>query len=46
MILTIFCLAATELVMEFIWNSMGFHLMPNLNTYWVPWYFCGFFKIK
>jgi hypothetical protein len=30
MILTITCLAATELVMEFIWNSMGFHLMPNL----------------
>jgi hypothetical protein len=26
-ILTITCLAATELVMEFIWNSMGFHLL-------------------
>jgi hypothetical protein len=46
MILTITCLAATELVMEFIWNSMGFHLMPNLNTYWVPCHFCEFFKMK
>jgi hypothetical protein len=46
MILTITCLAATELAMEFIWNSMGFHLMPNLNIYWVPCHFCGFFKMK
>jgi hypothetical protein len=46
MILTITCLAATELVMEFIWNSLDFHLMPNLNTYWVPYHFCGFFKMK
>jgi hypothetical protein len=36
MILTITCLAATELVMEFIWNSMGFNLMPNLNTISYP----------
>jgi hypothetical protein len=25
---------------------MGFYLMPNLNTYWVPSHFYGFFKIK
>jgi hypothetical protein len=25
---------------------MGFHLMPNLNIYWVPCHFCGFFKMK
>jgi hypothetical protein len=43
-IITITCLAATELVMEFIWNFMVFHLMPNLNTYWVPYHFCGFAK--
>jgi hypothetical protein len=41
-ILIIICLATTKLVMEFIWNSMGFHFMPNLNTYWVPCHFCGF----
>jgi hypothetical protein len=35
MILTVTCLAATELVMEFIWNSVGIHVMPNLNTYWI-----------
>jgi hypothetical protein len=46
MILIVTCLAATELVMEFISNSMGFHLMPNLNTYWVPCHFCGFLKMK
>jgi hypothetical protein len=46
MILTITCLAATELIMEFIWNSMVFHLMPNLNTYSVPCHFCGFVKMK
>jgi hypothetical protein len=45
-ILTITCLVTTELVMEFIWNSMCFHLMPNLNTYWVPYHFCEFFKMK
>jgi hypothetical protein len=44
MILTITYLAATELVMEFIWNSMGFHLMPNLNTYWVSCHFYRFSK--
>jgi hypothetical protein len=32
MILTITYLAATELVMEFISNSMVFHLMPILNN--------------
>jgi hypothetical protein len=32
-ILSITCLSATELIIEFIWNSMIFHLMPNLNTY-------------
>jgi hypothetical protein len=46
MILSITYLAATELVMKFISNSMVFHLMPNLNTYWVPCHFCGFFKMK
>jgi hypothetical protein len=46
MILSITCLAATELVMEFISNSMVFHLMPKLNTYWIPCHFCGFFKMK
>jgi hypothetical protein len=46
MILSITCLAAIELVMEFILNSMVFHLMPNLNSYWVPYHFCGFFKMK
>jgi hypothetical protein len=30
MILTITCLTATELVIESIWNSMGFHLMSTL----------------
>jgi hypothetical protein len=46
MILSITCLAATELVMEFISNSMVFHLMPNLNTYWIHYHFYGFFKMK
>jgi hypothetical protein len=44
MIPTIICLATTELDMEFIWNSMGFYFMPNLNTYWIPCHFCGFSK--
>jgi hypothetical protein len=44
MILTITYLAVTELVLEFVWNSMDFHLMSNLNTYWVPYYFCVFLK--
>jgi hypothetical protein len=44
--LTFTCLAATKLVMEFIWNSMVFHLMPNLNTYWVPCHFYEFGKMK
>jgi hypothetical protein len=46
MILTNTCLAATELVTKFIWNSIGFYLMPNLNTYWVPRHFYGFKKMK
>jgi hypothetical protein len=46
MILTNTCLAATELVIEFISNSLIFHLMPNLNIYWVPCHFCGFAKMK
>jgi hypothetical protein len=25
---------------------MVFHLMSNLNTYWVPCHFCGFSKMK
>jgi hypothetical protein len=44
MILANTCLAATELVMAFISNSMTFHFMPNLNTYWVPCHFYGFSK--
>jgi hypothetical protein len=39
-------LAVVELVMEFIWNSMIFYLVPNLNIYWVPCHFCGFAKMK
>jgi hypothetical protein len=46
MILTNTCLTITELVMEFISNSMVFHLMSNLNIYWVSCHFCGFSKIK
>jgi hypothetical protein len=46
MILTVTCLVAIELVMEFIWNFMVFHLMSNHKTYWVPYHFCGFAKIK
>jgi hypothetical protein len=45
-ILTFTCLAVVELVMEFIWNSMIFYLVPNLNIYWVPCHFCGFAKMK
>jgi hypothetical protein len=44
MILAITSLAITELVIEFICNSIDFHPMPNLNTYWVPCHFCGFLK--
>jgi hypothetical protein len=46
MILTFVCLAITELVIKFIWNFMVFYLMPNLNTYWVPYHFYKFGKIK
>jgi hypothetical protein len=46
MILTIIYLAATELITEFICNSIVFHLMPNLNTHWIPCHFCGFAKMK
>jgi hypothetical protein len=41
MILSITCLAVTELLMEFIWNFMVFfYLMSNFNTYW--YHFCKF----
>jgi hypothetical protein len=45
MILTISCLVAMELVIKFILNFISFHLMPNLNTYWVPCHFCEFTKM-
>jgi hypothetical protein len=45
-ILIITCLAAMKLVMEFIWHSVIFHLIPNLNTQWVHIILFYFYQTK